>query len=90
MHIRYYEYIFSKHYDIKKRSQNLLDLKLHFCYTSACLHSSLTMVQAQMLLLDTFYHHTGPRLSFHIWMSYYMLENIGTHAQKPRDQIMYY
>ena len=69
---------FSKYYEIKKRCQNLLDLKLHFWYACACLHSSWTAVQVQMLLLDTFYHHTGPSLSFHIWMSYYMLENIGT------------
>ena len=80
---------FRKRYEIKKRSKNLLDLKLHFWYTCACLHSSWTGVQAQMLLLDTFYHHTGPRLSFHIWMSYYMLENIGTTcmccARRPKN-----
>ena len=79
----------SKRYEIKKRSQNLLDLKLHFWYTCACLHSSWTGVQAQMLLLDTFYHHTGPRLSFHFWMSYYMMENIGTtcmyNARRPKN-----
>ena len=68
---------YSKRYDIKKRCQNVLDLKLHCCYWFACIHLCWTVDQAKMILLDTFYSWTGPRVSFNIWVFVFMLENIG-------------
>ena len=73
----YLFYIYSKRYDIKKRSQNVLDLKLQCCYWFACIHLCWTVDQSKMILMDIFYSWTGPLLSFHIWMFVYMLENIG-------------
>ena len=73
---------YSKRYDIKKRCQNVLDLKLHCCYWFACMHLCWTLDQTKMILLDTFYTWTGPRVSFNIWMFFFMLENIGKALSK--------
>ena len=69
---------FSKNYEIKKTCQNLLDLRLHFVYSLAWTTNSLFLDQVKHILLEALYEWLGKEAAFHIWMSVFLLENLGT------------
>ena len=74
-------YLFcSKHFAIRKKSTNLLDLKLHYCYAVALIVGTVLVDQGKHILLEIFYWRLGPDAAFHIWILVFLLENLGRYS----------
>ena len=64
-------------YTIKRRSQNLLDLHLHYVYVVTLTIFTLGLDQIKHVLLEAYYEQIGPHIAFQLWIFAFIFENLG-------------
>ena len=63
-------------YDIIKSNQNIMDIKLQFCYT-LLLNQTIVLINVTSIFLQIFYEKIGPNDAFLLWWSVFLFDNIG-------------
>ena len=63
-------------YDIIKSNQNIMDIKLQFCYT-LLLNQTIVLINVTSIFLQIFYEKIGPNNAFELWWSVFLFEKIG-------------
>ena len=66
-----------KKHAFKKRSQNLLDLHLHYVYVVTMTTFTLGLDQIKHVLLEAYYDQIGPHIAFMLWIFVFIFENLG-------------
>ena len=61
---------------ITRRSQNLLDLHLHYVYVVTLTIFTLGLDQIKHVLLEAYYEKIGPRIAFQLWIVVFIFEHL--------------
>ena len=67
---------FRHKYSIIKSYQNIMDIKLQFCYT-LLLNQTIVLNAGMNIFLQIFYEQIGPDNAFELWWSVFLFEKIG-------------
>ena len=71
-------------YDIIKSNQNIMDIKLQFCYT-LLLNQTIVLINVTSIFLQIFYEKIGPNNAFELWWSVFLFETSTTSALAPKE-----
>ena len=67
-------------YDIKRKFHNIIDIKVHFCYT-ILLNHMMNVDQFMNFYIQIYYPSIGPIKAFDLWWSVFVFENLGEKKQ---------
>ena len=78
--------IFSKYFPIRKIPKHVLDLRLQYVYGMLLTLTTFFADQLKHVLLEVCYQWLGPETAFHLWISHFILDNLGTSSQQPQAE----
>ena len=68
---------FSKHYDIQKRPQNIIDLRMQTSYGITLIADVLLFDQVKMFILKATFSYLGNETKFSLWLFGFILGILG-------------
>ena len=78
---------FRKYFQIRKISKHVLDLKLQYVYGMLLTLTTFFADQLKHVLLEFCYQWLGADTAFHLWISHFILDNLGAASQQPSSRM---